>query len=110
MGIISSQEVNTLEHLDVEYDWSVYSPHQKSWDTGRNEAKDEMRVMTRMIGAEIRYVRMGYRVPSTLWVANEKLIPHGKRVVLVPFEEEAYWIRKMYQFRLEGVLEWPRHR
>ncbi len=106
-GIISSQEVNTLEHLDVEYDWSVYSPTKKAEILEAERAKDEMRdIMTRMIGAEIRYVRMGYRVRrAPFGYANEKVdSPHGKRVVLVPFEEEAYWIRKMYQYRLEGVL------
>ena len=109
-GIISSQEVNTLEHLDVEYDWSVYSPTKKAEILEAERAKDEMRdIMTRMIGAEIRYVRMGYRVRrAPFGYANEKIdTPHGKRVVLVPFEEEAYWIRKMYQYRLEGVLSDP---
>ena len=109
-GIISSQEVNTLEHLDVEYDWSVYSPTKKAEILEAERAKDEMRdIMTRMIGAEIRYVRMGYRVRRAPYgYANEKIdTPHGKRVVLVPNEEEAYWIRKMYQYRLEGVLSDP---
>src|SRR5258707_59037 len=29
-GIIGNQEVNTLEHLGIEYNWSVYSPTKKS--------------------------------------------------------------------------------
>jgi len=29
-GIISSQQINTLEHLDVKYNWSVYSPTKKT--------------------------------------------------------------------------------
>ena len=109
-GIISSQEVNTLEHLDVEYDWSVYSPTKKAEILEAERAKDEMRdIMTRMIGAEIRYVRMGYRVRrAPFGFKNEKIdTEHGKRVILVPHEEEAYWIRKMYKFRLEGVLTDP---
>lgn len=106
-GIISSQEVNTLEHLDIKFDWSVYSPTKKAEILEAERAKDEMRdIMTRMIGAEIRYVRMGYRVRSAPFgFKNEKIeTEHGKRVILVPREEEAYWIRKMYEYRLEGIL------
>jgi DNA invertase Pin-like site-specific DNA recombinase len=29
-GVISSQQVNTLDHLGFEYRWSVYSPSKKS--------------------------------------------------------------------------------
>ena len=106
-GIISSQEVNTLEHLDIKFDWSVYSPSKKAEILEAERAKDEMRdIMTRMIGAEIRYVRMGYRVRSAPFgFKNEKIeTEHGKRVILVPREEEAYWIRKMFEYRLEGIL------
>lgn len=109
-GIISSQEVNTLEHLDIKFDWSVYSPTKKAEILEAERAKDEMRdIMTRMIGAEIRYVRMGYRVRrAPFGFANEKIeTEHGKRVVLVPLEEEARWIKKMYELRLEGVLTDP---
>ncbi len=106
-GIISSQEVNTLEHLDVEYDWSVYSPTKKAEILEAERAKDEMRdIMTRMIGAEIRYVRMGYRVRRAPYGYKNKKVDteHGKRVILVPYEEEAQWIRKMYDLRLTTAL------
>ena len=29
-GIIGAKDVNTLEHLGVEYNWSVYSPTKKT--------------------------------------------------------------------------------
>ena len=109
-GIISSKEVNTLEHLDIKFDWSVYSPTKKAEILEAERAKDEMRdIMTRMIGAEIRYVRMGYRVRRPPYgYANEKIdTDHGKRVILVPCEEEARWIKKMYEYRLDGVLSDP---
>ncbi|MBU1000734.1 recombinase family protein, partial [Patescibacteria group bacterium] len=62
-GIIGNQEVNTLEHLGIRFDWSVYSPTKKSEILEAERAKDEIRdILSRMIGAEIRYVRMGYRV------------------------------------------------
>jgi len=109
-GVISSQEVNTLEHLDIKFDWSVYSPTKKSEILEAERAKDEMRdIMTRMIGAEIRYVRMGYRVRRAPYgFTNQKIeTEHGKRVVLAPLEEEAIWIKKMYEYRLEGLLSDP---
>ncbi len=62
-GIIGTHDINTLEHLGVSYDWSNYSPTKKSEILEAERAKDEMRdIMSRMIGAEIRYVRLGYRV------------------------------------------------
>jgi site-specific DNA recombinase len=106
-GIISDRQVNTLEHLDIKFDWSVYSPTKKAEILEAERAKDEMRdIMTRMIGAEIRYVRMGYRVRrAPFGYKNEKInTEHGKRVILIPHQEESKWIKKMYQYRLEGVM------
>lgn len=106
-GIIGNQEVNTLDHLGVTYRWSVYSPTKKAEILEAERAKDEMRdIMTRMIGAEIRYVRLGYRVrQAPFGYINEKTeTSHGKRVVLKPHPEEAYWIRKMFELRIQGTL------
>ena len=106
-GIIGSQDVNTLEHLGLSYNWSVYSPTKKSEILEAERAKDEMRdIMTRMIGAEIRYVRMGYRVrQAPFGYINEKIeTPHGKRVILKPHPEESQWIIKMFELRCLGTL------
>jgi hypothetical protein len=106
-GIIGNQDVNTLEHLNISYNWSVYSPTKKSEILEAERAKDEMRdIMTRMIGAEIRYVRMGYRVRrSPFGYVNEKIeTPHGKRVILKPHPEESLWIKKMFELRCLGTL------
>ncbi len=106
-GIIGTQDINTLEHLGVKYDWSVYSPTKKSEILEAERAKDEMRdIMSRMIGAEIRYVRLGYRVRSAPFgYINEKAeTAHGRRVILKPHPEESEWILKMYDFRLRGDL------
>ena len=60
-GIINSEQVNTLDHLGVEYKWSIYSPSKKSEILEAERSKDELRdIMTRMIGAEVRYTRLGY--------------------------------------------------
>lgn len=106
-GIIGNQDVNTLEHLGISYNWSVYSPTKKSEILEAERAKDEMRdIMTRMIGAEIRYVRMGYRVrQAPFGYVNEKVeTPHGKRVILKPHPEESLWVRKMFELRCRGTL------
>lgn len=106
-GIIGSQDVNTLEHLGLSYNWSVYSPTKKSEILEAERAKDEMRdIMTRMIGAEIRYVRMGYRVrQAPFGYINEKVeTTHGKRFILKPHPEESIWIKKMFELRCRGTL------
>ena len=106
-GIIGKQDVNTLEHLGLSYNWSVYSPTKKSEILEAERAKDEMRdIMTRMIGAEIRYVRMGYRVRSPPFgYVNEKIeTSHGRRVILKPYPEESQWIIKMFKLRCQGTM------
>ena len=106
-GIIGGQDVNTLEHLGLSYKWSVYSPTKKSEILEAERAKDEMRdIMTRMIGAEIRYVRMGYRVrQAPFGYVNEKVeTPHGKRVILKPHPDESLWVKKMFELRARGTL------
>jgi len=106
-GIIGNQDINTLEHLNVSYNWSIYSPTQKSEILEAERAKDEMRdIMTRMIGAEIRYVRMGYRVrQAPFGYINEKVeTNHGKRIILKPHPKESIWIKKMFELRCRGDL------
>lgn len=106
-GIISSQKVNTLEHLGISFDWSVYSPTKKAEILEAERAKDEMRdIMSRMIGAEIRYARMGYWVrKSPFGYMNEKIeTPNGKRTILKPHPEESQWIIKMFELRCRGTL------
>ena len=106
-GIIGNQQINTLDHLGIEFDWSVYSPTKKSEILEAERAKDEIRdILTRMIGAEIRYVRMGYRVrPSPFGFMNEKIeTTHGKRVILKPHPEEAQYIIKMFELRARKTM------
>lgn len=106
-GIIGTQEVNTLEHLGVEYDWSIYNPTKKSEILEAERAKDEMRdIMSRMIGAEIRYVRLGYRVRTPPFgYMNEKIeTAHGRRMILTPNLIEAKFILKMYDLRIQGTF------
>ena len=106
-GVISSQQINTLDHLGFEYKWSVYSPSKKSEILEAERSKDELRdIMSRMIGAEIRYTRNGYwmRQPPYGYYSEKVDTNQGKRTILRPREEEAVFIRKMFELRAEGML------
>lgn len=106
-GVISSQKVNTLDHLGFEYKWSVYSPSKKSEILEAERSKDELRdIMSRMIGAEIRYTQNGYwmRQPPFGYYSEKVNTNQGKRTILQPREEEAIFIRKMFEMRAEGLL------
>lgn len=107
-GIISSQKINTVEHLGVKYDWSVYSPSFTSEFLEAERAKSEVRdIQTRMIGAAIRYIRLGYWRGSTPigFIAEKIDTPHGKRFVLRPHSIEAKWIIKMFELRDQGKTD-----
>ena len=106
-GVISSQKVNTLEHLGISFDWSIYSPSKKTEILEAERAKDELRdIMSRMIGAEIRYARMGYWVrEAPMGYVVEKIeTPNGKRCVLKPHPLESKWIIKMFELRCRGTF------
>ncbi len=105
-GVISSQQVNTLDHLGFQYKWSVYSPSKKSEILEAERSKDELRdIMSRMIGAEIRYTRNGYwmRQPPYGYYSEKVDTNQGKRTILRPQEDEAVFIRKMFELRAEGL-------
>lgn len=106
-GVISSQQINTLDHLGFEYKWSVYSPSKKSEILEAERSKDELRdIMSRMIGAEIRYTQNGYwmRQPPYGYYSEKVDTNQGKRTILHPREEEAVFMRKMFELRAEGLL------
>ena len=107
-GIISQQKVNTLEHLGVKYKWSEYSPTQKVEYLEAERAKDELRdIMSRMIGAEVRYTRMGYwmRQPPFGLMSEKIETPNGKRTVLVPHPTEGPLMRKLFELRATGLYD-----
>jgi site-specific DNA recombinase len=106
-GVISAQQVNTLDHLGFEYKWSIYSPSKKSEILEAERSKDELRdIMSRMIGAEIRYTQNGYwmRQPPYGYLSEKVDTNQGKRTILKPREEEAVCIRKIFELRAEGLL------
>lgn len=107
-GIISNQKINTLDHLGVKYKWSEYSPSRKAELLEAERAKDEVRdIQTRMIGAQIRYARMGYWVRRPLHGFDNVHIEtrEGKRCILKPNEAEAPLVVKMFELRARNTME-----
>ena len=106
-GVINYEMVNTLAHHDIEFPWSKYNP---SWITELLEAeraKSEVRDnLTRMIGAEISYVRAGYWVgQANFGYQNVKIdTSKGKRTIIVTYEPEAKFILRIFQLREQGNL------
>ena len=65
-------------------------------------SKDELRdIMTRMVGAEVRYTRLGYwmRRPPYGYVSERIETAHGKRTILRPHPQEAQFITEMFRLR-----------
>ncbi len=107
-GIIGGQKINTLEHLGISYKWSVYSPTKKSEILEAERAKDEVRdIQTRMIGAQIRYARMGYWVRRPLYGFTNTHIEtkEGKRCILQPLKSETSFVIKMFELRAQKTLD-----
>ena len=106
-GVISAQRVNTLDHLGIEYSWSKYSPSQKTEYLEAERAKDELRdILSRMIGAEVRYARLGYwmRQPPYGYLSEKVETTNGKRCILRPHPMEGPLIIKLFELRAEGLL------
>jgi site-specific DNA recombinase len=107
-GVISSQKINTLEHLGVKYKWSEFSPTKKAEMLEAERAMDEIRdIQTRMIGAQIRYARMGYWVRRPLYGFNNVHIEtrEGKRCILQPNDVEAPLAIKIFELRARNTME-----
>ena len=101
-GVISQEQVNTLEHLGHRYKWSTYSPSRKSEMLEAERSKDEVRdILSRVIGAEIRYTQMGYymRRPPYGYIGEKVETQHGKRTILKPHPEESKYIMKLFELR-----------
>ncbi len=107
-GIVGSQEVNTLEHLGVKYKWSTFQPTFISELLEAERNKGEVRdIQTRMIGASIRYVRLGYWRGSILGILHKQVETSGdgKRLINIPHPTESLWIIKMFKMKTQGCTE-----
>ena len=101
-GVIQ-QSKNTLEHLDVQYDWSVTHPSEISELVMAQQGKNEVNtILTRMIGAEINLVRDGYKVrQANDGYINERVFVEGKKkVIQKPDPARAPFFIKMFEMSI----------
>lgn len=106
-GVIGKNQVNTLEHTGFKYYWSEFNPTQKSEYLEAERAKDEMRdIMSRMIGAEIRYTQLGYWMRQPQYGFRSVTIDtkNGKRTILKPSKNEAKYINRLFEMRAAHVF------
>lgn len=105
-GIIQPER-NRLEHLGVEYGWSVESPSHFAEVFMAEKAKTEASdILTRTIGQQIQLTREGYQTRgSNFGYRNVKITTEDgkKKTIMVPHEIEAPWIIKMYELRADGT-------
>ena len=106
-GIIQPER-NRLQHLGVEYQWSIESPSHFAEvfmaEKARAEASD---ILTRTIGQQIQLTRDGYQCRgSNFGYKNTKITTEDgkKKTIMVPDEQETPWIIRMFQLRAEGSL------
>ena len=107
-GVISPEVKNTLDTYGIEYKWSKYNPSHIAEIMAAESAHDEIRtILTRLIGSEIRYVRLGYWVGSQPYgYTSEKIeTEHGKRVVLKPDPIASKWFLKMFELKIQGLMD-----
>ncbi len=105
-GIIGQQQINTLEHTGFDYYWSKFNPTQKAEFLEAERAKDEMRdIMSRMIGAEIRYTQLGYwmRQQPYVYISGKVDTKNGKRLILKPHRSEASFMRRLFEMRAAAI-------
>ena len=107
-GVISPEVKNTLDTFGVEYKWSKYNPSHIAEIMAAESAHDEIRtILTRLIGSEIRYIRLGYWVGYAAYgYTSEKIeTEHGKRVVLKPDPIKSKWFVKMFELKIQGLID-----
>ncbi|PCH68866.1 MAG: hypothetical protein COC12_09660 [Rhodobacteraceae bacterium] len=104
-GIIQPER-NRLEHLGVEYQWSIDSPSHYAEifmaEKARVEASD---ILTRTIGQQIQLTRDGYQCRNpNFGFRNVKITTEDgkKKTIMVPHETEAPWVVRMFELKAEG--------
>lgn len=97
-GVIQPK-VNTLEHLGVEFPWSVVSPSEKNELMKAQDSKEEVStILTRMIGAEVSLVQGGYKVrEENDGFTNKRVyVDNKKKMIQVPDPERAHFFYKNF--------------
>ncbi len=105
-GIIQPAQ-NTLEHLNIEYDWSIIHSSKTNELISAQEGKNEVnKILTRTIGAEIALVRDGYHVgPAYEGYINARMIIDGKKRSIQKADPNyAHFFIKMFELRASGTF------
>lgn len=104
-GIIQPER-NRLEHLGVEYNWSIESPSHFAEvfmaEKARSEASD---ILTRTIGQQIQLTRDGYQCRSANYgYRNQKITTEDgkKKTTMIPHETEGPFIVRMFELKADG--------
>jgi DNA invertase Pin-like site-specific DNA recombinase len=103
-GIIQSK-INVLEHLDIEYEWSKFSPSAITEMVVADTAQTERRnILQRTIGAQIQLARDGYHVGYITdgYIIKRAFIANKKKSVLVPDPDRAHFWIELYNIRASG--------
>lgn len=103
-GIIQPDR-NTLEHLDVQYKWSRYSPSESAETIEAMRGEAEVRdALTRMIGAEIGLTRQGYsmRQPNDGYRNKKEIIDGQEMSVIAQDSDRAFYYKEMFKLRASG--------
>lgn len=101
------EEINTLNDLDFEYDWSIYSPTEANEVSQAEGNLQYVRnQLTQMIGAAIRYLQKGYwNGPAPFGLMNKKVETQkdGIRNILAENQNESHFIKRIYEMRANGT-------
>jgi site-specific DNA recombinase len=106
-GIIQPSR-NTLEDLNIEYEWSRYFPSEAAEVAEATRAKSEVRdILTRLVSQEVRLTRQGYRTRApTDGYINEKIFVDGKKkTIQAPHPERAKFYQAMFELRARGLQD-----
>jgi len=104
-GVIGGKKINTLEHIGLEYDFSIQNPSEEIERQKADEAhsrRDE--ILARLLGASGRYTIKGYAtLPAIFGLKTVRIdTDDGERKIYKKNSPESDWIMAMFSLRLEG--------
>lgn len=105
-GVIQP-EINKLEHVGFEYEWSRQSPTQIAQIIEAERSKQEVSdILVRMMSAEISLAQSGYQVRrANDGFVNTEIIAEGKKVkIQVRDSNRAPFYEAMFELRAKGIM------
>ena len=104
-GIIQPER-NRMEHLGVEYAWSIESPSRYAEVFMAEKANAERSdILVRTIGQQVSLTREGYQCRAAPFgYRNEKIVTADgkKKTTLAPHKTEGPWIVRMFELKADG--------